>query len=132
VRCFSTPEQSERWSDLMPLLSWQLWLAKENINDCPLPWQKPSHNLSPGRVANSFAAVLAQSEHLLPLPNPEESRLVGHPVDPDSNAFVIQLLKKALPDRREHPKSLLKAFPKRLNLSPLDVKLTTKLFCDRY
>ena len=22
---FSTPEQSERWSDLMPLLTWQLW-----------------------------------------------------------------------------------------------------------
>ncbi len=57
---FSSPEQLERWSDLMPLLSWQLWLAKENINDCPLPWQKPSHNLSPGRVANSFAAVLAR------------------------------------------------------------------------
>ena len=24
-----TPEQSERWSDLMPLMSWQLWLARD-------------------------------------------------------------------------------------------------------
>ena len=34
---FATPEQSERWSDLMPLLCWQLWLARECITDCPLP-----------------------------------------------------------------------------------------------
>ena len=25
----STPEQCSRWSDLMPLLTWQLWLAKD-------------------------------------------------------------------------------------------------------
>jgi hypothetical protein len=36
----ATPEQSERWSDLMPLLTWQLWLARPEIQDCPLPWQK--------------------------------------------------------------------------------------------
>lgn len=58
---FSTPEQSERWSDLMPLLSWQLWLARNSATDCPLPWQKPSNSdLTPGRVANSFAAILAR------------------------------------------------------------------------
>jgi len=32
----ATPEQSERWSDLMPLLTWQLWLARPEIQDCPL------------------------------------------------------------------------------------------------
>ena len=26
-----TPEQSERWSDLMPLMSWQLWLARDLV-----------------------------------------------------------------------------------------------------
>ncbi len=58
---FATPEQSERWSDLMPLLTWQLWLARTCADDCPLPWQRPSNNaLSPGRVANSFAAILAR------------------------------------------------------------------------
>jgi hypothetical protein len=44
----------------MPLLSWQLWLARENIQDCPLPWHKTSTHLPPGRVANSFATVLAR------------------------------------------------------------------------
>jgi hypothetical protein len=58
---FATPEQSERWSDLMPQLTWQLWLARTCADDCPLPWQQPSNNaLSPGRVANSFAAILAR------------------------------------------------------------------------
>ncbi len=38
---FSTTELAERWSDLMPLLSWQLWLAREIVEDNPLPWQKP-------------------------------------------------------------------------------------------
>ncbi len=26
-----TPEQSERWSDLMPPRSWQLWLARDLV-----------------------------------------------------------------------------------------------------
>lgn len=34
---FATPEQCQRWSDLMPLLSWQLWLARSGATDCPLP-----------------------------------------------------------------------------------------------
>jgi len=58
---FATPEQCQRWSDLMPLLSWQLWLARSGATDYPLPWQQPfKSDLSPGRVANSFAAILAR------------------------------------------------------------------------
>ena len=45
----------------MPILTWQLWLAREIIEDNPLPWQKPqsSDKLTPGRVAQSFSGVLA-------------------------------------------------------------------------
>jgi len=51
---FSTPEQSERWSDLMPLLTCPLWLARTCAADYPLPWQKPSNKeLPPGRVTNT-------------------------------------------------------------------------------
>jgi DDE superfamily endonuclease len=50
---------TERWSELMPLLSWQLWLAREECIDHPLPWQSPQDSLSPGRVAQSFAGILA-------------------------------------------------------------------------
>ncbi len=53
----STPA-SERWSHLMPLLTWQLWLARAECIDSPLPWQAPQDNLSPGRVAQAFASIL--------------------------------------------------------------------------
>ncbi len=45
----------------MPILTWQLWLAREIIEDNPLPWQKPQpkEKLTPGRVAQSVAGVLA-------------------------------------------------------------------------
>ncbi len=56
-----TTDKGQRWSDLMPILTWQLWLAREIIEDNPLPWQKPqsSEKLTPGRVAQSFSGVLA-------------------------------------------------------------------------
>lgn len=54
-----TREQCERWSDSMPLLTWQLWLAREAVSDCPLPWQKSVTNFTPGRVAQSIGAVFA-------------------------------------------------------------------------
>jgi len=52
-------QATERWSDLMPLLSWQLWLARQDCTDHPLPWQSPQDSLSPGRVAQAFASILA-------------------------------------------------------------------------
>jgi hypothetical protein len=55
----STPKQCERWSDLMPLMSWELWLARDIVTDNPLPWHKPIDKLTPGRVAQAFAGVLA-------------------------------------------------------------------------
>jgi hypothetical protein len=53
-----TPEQSERWSDLMPLMSWQLWLARDLVVENILPWQSANINLTPGRVAQSMLSVL--------------------------------------------------------------------------
>ncbi|WP_019498766.1 NF041680 family putative transposase [Pseudanabaena sp. PCC 6802] len=66
----STPAQMETWSDLMPLLTWQLWLARELVQDSPLPWQKPMTKLSPGRVANAFALVLVRIGSPSPDPKP--------------------------------------------------------------
>ena len=54
----STPQQCDRWSDLMPLLTWELWLAQEVVQDHPLPWQKPQTQLSPGRVCQSLQNIL--------------------------------------------------------------------------
>jgi hypothetical protein len=59
-----------RWSDLMPLLSWQLWLAREDCSDHPLPWQSPQQTLSPGRVAQAFASILVAIGTPAPPPKP--------------------------------------------------------------
>lgn len=56
---FSTPKQCERWSDLMPMITWELWLAREIVKDRPLPWQKSLTKLTPGRVAQAMPGVLA-------------------------------------------------------------------------
>jgi hypothetical protein len=54
----ATPPQCDRWSDLMPLLTWELWLARTVVQDCPLPWQKMQTRLSPGRVCQSLQNLL--------------------------------------------------------------------------
>lgn len=55
-----TPEQAERWSDLMPFLTWELWLARSVVADKPLPWQKAQTTLTPGRVRQGMGGILAQ------------------------------------------------------------------------
>jgi hypothetical protein len=55
----STPLQCARWSDLMPIVTWQLWLARHLVTQHPLPWQKSQAKLTPGRVAQSFGSILA-------------------------------------------------------------------------
>ena len=57
---FSTPKQCERWSVLMPLMTWQLWLAKDLVEEHHLPWQSPRAKLTPGRVAQSVLALLIE------------------------------------------------------------------------
>ena len=57
----STPKQCERWSDLMPMVTWELWLGRGVAADRPLPWQKAQRGgkLTPGRVAAGMGAVIA-------------------------------------------------------------------------
>jgi hypothetical protein len=55
---FATPQQAQGWSDLMPFLTWELWLARALVADNPLPWQKPQTFLSPGRVCQGMQNIL--------------------------------------------------------------------------
>jgi hypothetical protein len=55
-----TAKQCERWSDLMPLMTWQLWLAKDLVEECHLPWQSQAKSLTPGRVAQSVLPLLIE------------------------------------------------------------------------
>jgi hypothetical protein len=100
----STPEQSERWSDLMPLLTWQLWLARPQVQDAPLPWQKASPDLSPGRVANAFAQVLARIGSPAPDPKPR-GKSPGWPLgQPRSRRIRYPTVKKRFTKPKEAPK----------------------------
>ncbi|MEL7079609.1 MAG: NF041680 family putative transposase [Cyanobacteria bacterium J06582_2] len=49
----------ERWCDLTVIMSWQLWLARLECLDTPLPWQSKQQLLSPGRVAQAFPTIIA-------------------------------------------------------------------------
>jgi hypothetical protein len=42
----------------MPLLTWQLWLAKDLVREIRLPWQKSLLELTPGRVVQSMLPLL--------------------------------------------------------------------------
>ena len=66
----ATPQQCERWSDLMPIITWELWLARNIVSDNPLPWQKSVDKLTPGRVAQAMGGILAVIETPAKPPKP--------------------------------------------------------------
>jgi hypothetical protein len=43
----STPPQCDRWSDLMPIVTWQLWLARHLVEQRPLLQAKSSDQTYP-------------------------------------------------------------------------------------
>ena len=57
----NSPQAADRWSWLMAMGMWQLWLARSLVADRKLPWERriPVERLSPGRVRRAFVAVLA-------------------------------------------------------------------------
>jgi hypothetical protein len=77
---FSTPEQGERWSDLMPLITWELWFARPLGVDKPLPWQKKQTEMSPGRVCQGMNDIFAEIGTPACLPKPR-GKSPGWPKD---------------------------------------------------
>ena len=55
----SSNRACELWSDLSIIMSWQLWFARLECTDTPLPWQSQQQVLSPGRVAQAFPSIIA-------------------------------------------------------------------------
>ncbi|HEY9659939.1 MAG TPA: NF041680 family putative transposase [Allocoleopsis sp.] len=90
----STPEASQRWSDLMPLLTWQLWFAQAEVQDAPLPWQKSLPHLSPGRTANAFAQVLVVIGTPAPVPKPRGKSPGWTPGQPRSRRIRYPTVRK--------------------------------------
>jgi hypothetical protein len=56
------PRAADRWSWLLALALWQLWLARALVADRRLPWERPLplERLTPGRVRRALAGELAR------------------------------------------------------------------------
>jgi hypothetical protein len=57
----SDPKAADRWTWLLVLALWQLWLARPLVADQRLPWEQPlpATRLTPGRVRRAFAGIFA-------------------------------------------------------------------------
>jgi hypothetical protein len=56
------PAAADRWTWLVALVFWQLWLARALVADRRLPWERPlaATRLTPGRVRRAGAGVFLQ------------------------------------------------------------------------
>jgi len=57
---FQHKETGDRWSWLVALAIWLLFLSRSIVQDHPLPWQKPQEKLTPQRVQQSLPLIFAQ------------------------------------------------------------------------
>jgi len=67
---FQTPTCCDRWTTLVSLAQWQLFLARELVKDCPLPWQSTQENLTPERVRQSLGGLFRQIGTPTSVPQP--------------------------------------------------------------
>ena len=57
---FQTPERCDRWTMLVTLAQWQLFLARDLVQEERLPWQPAQENLTPERVLQSMGGLFRQ------------------------------------------------------------------------
>lgn len=53
-------EASERWTGLVTLAQWTLYLSRDLVRDRPQPWQKRQVELTPERVKQSLGGLFCQ------------------------------------------------------------------------
>jgi hypothetical protein len=57
---FQTGEACDRWTNVVTLAQWQLWWAREFVEDTPFPWQPAQTDLTPERTRQGLAALFKQ------------------------------------------------------------------------
>jgi len=67
---FQLAQRCDRWSQLVDLAYWQLYLAKDIVADQPRPWQSALERLTPGRVLQGFGQLFTDFPSLSSLPKP--------------------------------------------------------------
>lgn len=84
---FQDAEACDRWTLLVTLAQWQLFLARGLIAERPLPWQRAQENPTPERVLQGLGGLFSQ----IPTPAREPQ--------------VAWLAKRASPDAERAPES---------------------------
>jgi hypothetical protein len=56
---FQDPERCERWTDLVTVAQWELYLARELVHDRPRPWEAAQVEKTPARVQAGLGALFA-------------------------------------------------------------------------
>jgi len=57
---FQAGDSCDRWTNLVDVAYWQLFLARTLVQDQPLPWQKAQTDLTPARGQRGLGALFAQ------------------------------------------------------------------------
>ena len=57
---FQEPEKCDRWTSLVDVAQWELFLARDVVQDEPLPWQPPQDRLTPERTLQSLGATFRE------------------------------------------------------------------------
>jgi hypothetical protein len=89
------PAAADRWTRLLVLALWQLWLARPLVADQRLPWERPlpTSQLTPGRVRRAFTGLFAQLGTPARPPKPRgkaPGRRPGHAPGPRSRHPVTR------------------------------------------
>jgi hypothetical protein len=57
---FQEPEYCDRWTMLVNVGQWEMFLARDVVRDHPLPWQPPQEHLTPERTIQSLGATFRE------------------------------------------------------------------------
>jgi hypothetical protein len=101
------PAAADRWTWLIVLAFWQLWLARPLIADRHLPWEvpQPAERLSPGRVRRALAGLFVQLGTPARPPKPRgksPGRQPGHTPGPAPRFAVVRRTPKRPKRPRKH------------------------------
>ena len=57
---FQEPQRCDRWTRLVNVAQWELFLARDWVRDNPLPWQPAQEQMTPERTLQGLGALFGQ------------------------------------------------------------------------
>lgn len=101
-----TPEACDRWTTLVTLAQWELYLARPLVGDAPLPWQKPQARPTPSRVQRRLGSLFGEIGTPAKKPQPRGKSpgwQQGRPRSRPDRYRVVKKTAKKEPKRSKSP-----------------------------